>query len=486
MSRQQYWLDVIVSRAKRRGFIYPGSEIYGGLANAWDYGPYGSQLKKNIADARWKFFVQEREDMIGMDTAILAHPRTREASGHVWWFSDALIDDKKTGQRFRADKIIEASIEAKIERFWADSVEQYIRNTYKVDNLIPESRWFEKMHQYIIGEKIKNPDTKKEADWTDIRSFNLMLYTYLWPIHDEANKVRIRPETCQSLFTNFKNICDTTRLRIPFGMAQIGKAFRNEITPWQFLFRTREFEQMEIEYFVENDEQKALAAQAMWQDLSKQFWLDIIKLNPENIRFREQEKDELAHYAKKTFDVEYKFPRWRGELQGLAYRTDFDLTQHQKFSGKDMQYHDPKTGKRYIPHVIEPSFGLSRTVMTVMLDCYDEEQLDNGEQRVVVRFPFDLAPIKFAIFPLMEKNEEMFEFSRNVFVKLSKQYFCEFDASGNIGKRYRRQDEIGTPYCVTIDQQTLQDQTVTLRYRDSMNQIRITIQDLIDGNIARE
>ena len=485
-------LETIVARAKRKWFVYPGSQIYGWLANAWDYGPYGSQLKKNIADARWQFFVTERDDMIGMDTAILAHPRTWEASGHTENFWDFLIDDKKTGQRFRPDKIIEDQIAKHVKKSSEAAVLAELKTSIWVENLIPEARWAEGMKKYFDHYKIKNPDSGAEADRTDIRKFNLMLYTYLGPIHNEDNKTWMRPETCQSLFTNFKNICDTTRMRVPFGMAQIGKAFRNEITPGQFLYRTREFEQMEIEYFLptesknpdeaaRKEENRAISKPFFdaWKESSMKFWKEVIQIKDENLRFREHESDELSHYSQGTFDVEYMYPWGWGELQWLANRGDWDLTRHQEFSQQDMQYKDPKTGARYIPWVIEPSFWLSRTVMAVMMDCYDEETLEDGTARTVVRFPFALAPVKVAVLPLIEKDDNMVEAGRWIYKTLSKHFKCDLDLGGNIGKRYRRQDEIGTPYCITIDHQTLEDQTVTIRDRDSMKQDRIKIEEIM-------
>lgn len=585
-------LETIVAWAKRRWFVYPGSDIYGGLANAWDYGPYGSQLKKNIQDIRWKTFVEARADMVGMDSQILMHPKVREASGHVAGFNDPLIDDKNTGERFRADKLIEEKIESLIiEKGIEDTVkslnatklkikeeqkkimeqnniyfakqqieprkqemlnslqervitelktsdnveyqkkileiynqskgdvvkieEKYLNdffdnnkkiiidlaklenridgeierimtiiwlNNFWINNLIPESRTLDQMKQFIVTLIPNNPNTKKPADWTDVRKFALMFYTYQGVLQDEGSKIRMRPETAQGIFVNFKNILDTTRMRIPFGIGQIGKAFRNEITPGNFLFRTREFEQMEIEYFVENDKEKARAAfEERKQDCMKRR-KEIVQLTEENVRFRAHESDELSHYSAGTFDVEFKFPRGRGELQGIAYRTDFDLKQHQQFSGKDMQYTDPYTGQRYIPHVIEPSFGLTRTVLALMLDSYDEEQYTdgNGEQqtRVVARFPKHLAPVKFAILPLLKKDDRQVAFAEELFRSMSTQRRCEYDDGGAIGKRYRRQDEIGTPYCITIDHQTLEDGTVTLRDRDTMQQTRIRHEDI--------
>ena len=472
-------LETIVARAKRRWFVYPGSDIYGGLANAWDYGPYGVLLKKNIADLRWKTFVQQRPDMVWLDAQILMHPRVWEASGHVGNFNDPMIDDKKTGDRFRADKLIEDKIALILEKIGTAGVTQAVNTVYKVDNLIPESWTFAQMKDFIDNEIPNNPNTNKKADRTEVRKFTMMFYTYQGVFANEENKVWLRPETAQGIFVNFKNIIDTMRVRIPFGIAQIGKSFRNEITPGNFLYRTREFEQMEIEYFVKNDEDKGMEAFSLWRDQCADFLSRVIWLSPDNLRFRDHEKDELSHYSKATIDVEYQYPRWWGELQGLAYRTDFDLKQHQEFSKKDMQYSDPHTGKRYIPHVIEPSFGLSRTVLAVMLDAYAEEQYTdaNGAEqtRVVTRFNKYIAPIKFCIIPLVKKNPDMVKLAQDLYVRLSQHYMCEYDDSGNIGKCYRRQDEIGTPYCITIDHQTLEDSTVTVRERDSMKQERISI-----------
>ena len=474
-----YPLETIVAWAKRKWFVYPNSEIYGGLANAWDYGPYGSQLKKNIADLWINYFVTQRDDMVLMDTAIIANPQTWVASGHAGAFGDALIDDKKTNQRFRADKILEDWISKK-------NITVEFLSKYEVDNLIPESWGNEKMAEVIRAEIPNNPDTGKPAEWTDARQFNLMLQTQLGVIEDATAKAYLRPETCQSLFTNFKNLTNTTRMRVPFGMAQVGKAFRNEITPGQFLYRTREFEQMEIEYFVENDLEKSKEYFEMWKELSMKFWQEQIQLKAENLRFREHEKDELSFYSAGTFDVEYNYPRWWGELQGIANRTDYDLTQHQTVSKQDLQYHDPKTGARYIPYVIEPSFGLSRTVMAVMMDCYEEETLTkqnsdgsvSTDTRTVIRFPFQIAPVKYAILPLIEKNSDMVELGEKIFHKLKKQFNCEFDLWGAIGKRYRRQDEIGTPYCICVDHQSLEDGTVTIRDRDTMEQVRVKWEEI--------
>ena len=333
----KYNLETIVSRAKRKWFVYPNSEIYGGLANAWDFGPYGALLKKNIADLWVKHFTQERDDVVFMDTAIIAHPTTWQASGHLASFSDALIDDKKTGKRFRADKIIEEYFE-KVRNWLSDDE---LASKLQVSNLSPESWGNEGMKAFIESHIPNNPETWNPAEWTECRNFNLMLGTNLGPVADESSKVYLRPETCQSLFTDFKAVLDSTRNRLPFGLAQIGKAFRNEITPGQFLYRTREFEQMEIEYFVPADPDKAMTIYNQWKDDCMHYWTKIIGINPENLRFKDHEK--LAHYAAAAVDVEYAYPRGFGEIQGIHNRTNFDLTQHQQVSSKDMQYTDPFT-----------------------------------------------------------------------------------------------------------------------------------------------
>ena len=462
-------LETVVAWAKRKGFVYPNSEIYWWLANAWDFWPYGALLKKNISDLWIKHFTQERDDIIFMDTAIIAHPTTWKASWHLASFSDALIDDKKTWQRFRADKLIEDfSDDDLAKKFW-------------VKNLSPESWGNDWMRAFIIEHIPQNPDTKEAADWTECRNFNLMLETHLGPVANDASKVYMRPETCQSLFTDFKAVLDTTRARIPFGLAQVWKAFRNEITPGQFLYRTREFEQMEIEYFVPADSGKAMDIYNQWKKDCMEYWTEIIGISPEHLRFKDHEK--LAHYAAAAVDVEYLYPRWFWEIQWVHNRTNFDLSQHQEYSAKDMQYSDPYTGERYIPWCIEASFGLGRQVMVTMLEFYDEENLENGESRVVIRFPKQLAPVKFAILPLIKKDVAQVETAEKIFRDLSKSFKCEYDDGWAIWKRYRRQDEIGTPYCVTVDQESVDKDspnywTVTVRERDSMEQTRVKIEDL--------
>jgi glycyl-tRNA synthetase len=445
-----YSLDTIVAWAKRKGFVYPGSDIYGGLANAWDFGPYGVLFRNNIEQARWKFFISDRDDMVGMDSQILMNSRTWEASGHVAGFNDPLIDCKACKARYRADKLIEDGLKIELNGMSFEEMKAIIDAQWKCEK---------------CGKK----------EWTDIRQFNMMFQTQQGAV--EGDIVYLRPETAQGIFVNFKNVCDTTRMRVPFGIGQTGKAFRNEITPGNFMFRTREFYQMEIEYFCHPD--SSMEKFEEWVEACKEFWYTVIGIQPEHLKFREIAKEDLAHYSQRTIDVEYLYPWGFGELQGLAHRGNFDLTQHQEFSGKNLQYIDPKTGERYLPHVIEPSWGLNRTILACMMEWYHEEEVKEGDTRVVVKFPKHLAPIKFAVLPLMEKDEGMSELARKIFGSLKKKgYTCEYDGSGNIGKRYRRQDEIGTPYCVTIDHQSLEDGTVTVRERDSMEQVRVKWEEI--------
>lgn len=504
-------LDTIVSRAKRRWFAYPWSDIYGGLANARDLGPYGTEIKRNIENNRRTYFIQSREDIIWLDSQILMNPKVREASGHVWWFSDPLVDCKKCKSRERADKLIEDWIYFELEKrtltwtksIWIDKLNpsyddtvilatkehtlqkslilEEFKKKYWVDNLTPEARTFEQQTAVLNGKNIKCPKCWT-VDWTEPKKFNLMFKTQQGIVEWEGTDIYLRPETAQGIFVNFKNILDTTRSRIPFGIGQIGKSFRNEITPGNFMFRVREFYQMEIEYFVENNEEIGLKAFEDWKAISKKRWIEEIGIKEDKLQFRDHDKDELSFYSKGTCDVEYQFPRWRGELQGIAYRTDYDLKQHMEFSGKDMQYNDPYTGKRYVPHVIEPSRGLTRAILTTMIDAYDEEIYIDGngneQTRTVARFHKNVAPIKFAVIPLVKKDEKMVAMAHEIFKKLSKEYMCEFDDSGNIGKSYRRQDEIGTPYCITVDHQSIEDGTVTIRTRDDMKQMRIQADEI--------
>lgn len=457
-------MDKIVSLSKRRGFIFHGSEIYGGLANTWDYGPYGVELKNNVKKAWWKYFVQERDDIVGLDAAILMHPKTWEASGHVGGFSDPLMDCKECKERFRADKLIEAKL-----------------SETDPDNANADGWAFEEMEKFIQENKIVCPKCGK-LNWTKIRQFNLMFKTHQGVLEDATSQVYLRPETAQGIFVNFKNVLNTSRKKLPFGIAQIGKAFRNEITPGNFIFRTREFEQMEIEYFV---------AENMWEEkyaelkTAIQKWFKNLGIKDENIRWRKHDEDELSHYSKMTYDIEYKYPFGWGELHGFAYRTDFDLSQHAKFSGADLTYFDEQTSEKFIPHCIEPSFGCDRTALVFLIDAYDEEEVEdekgNKDTRVVMRFNKDIAPIKIAVLPL---QKQLVGKAQEIYDQLKKQWMCEFDVSGSIGKRYRRQDEIGTPYCLTVDFNSLEDGMVTIRERDTMQQERVKIDEI--ENIMRE
>lgn len=443
-------MDDVMSLCKRRGFVFPGSEIYGGLANTWDYGPYGVQLKKNIMDFWWKTFVEGRDDMLGLDAAILMNPRVWEASGHVDNFSDPMMDCKKCKERFRGDKLVEEATGGSAE-----------------------GKSHAEIYNMVMDSGIKCPKCGA-LDWTEPRSFNLMFKTYQGVIEDTAAQVYLRPETAQGIFVNFKNILDSSRVRLPFGVAQYGKAFRNEITPGNFIFRTREFEQMEIEYFCKEEDVPELFD--AWVEASKD-WFKAIGVKEENMRFRQHDEDELSHYSTKTVDVEYKFPFGWGELQGIAHRGNFDLSQHIKFSGQKLQYRDPITNEVFVPHVIEPSWGLTRALLTVLLDAYEEQELEGGETRTVMHFAPVVAPVQAAVLPLHKKLEDG---ARELYASLKPHFRSEYDSGGAIGKLYRRQDEIGTPFCITFDFDSLEDQAVTVRHRDSMEQERVKIADLVD------
>lgn len=441
-------MESLVALCKRRGFVFPGSDIYGGLANTWDYGPYGSQLKKNILDFWWKTFIENRDDMVGLDSAILMNPRVWEASGHVANFSDPLMDCKNCKARVRGDKILEEHLKTTI----AGLSNQEIYNK-------------------VMEEKIACPECGK-LNWTEPRSFNLMFKTHQGVIEDTAAEVYLRPETAQGIFVNFKNILDSNRLRLPFGVGQYGKSFRNEITPGNFIFRTREFEQMEIEYFVRPEDASVVFDQ--WVEDYKSFFA-ALRIPEEKLRLRFHEKDELSHYSTRTVDFEYDYPFGWGELMGIAYRGCYDLEQHMKFSGEKLQYRDPQTNEILTPHVVEPALGLTRTVLIVLLSSYEEEELEGGEKRTVLHFVPQIAPVQVAVFPLQKQQGEA---AHQLYQELKPNFRCEYDDSGAIGKRYRRQDEIGTPYCVTVDFETEQDASVTLRDRDTMKQERIKISDL--------
>lgn len=451
-------LDVIVALAKSRGFVYPGSEIYGGLANTWDYGPIGVELKNNVKKAWWKKFIQESKYNVGLDAAILMNPKTWVASGHVGGFADPLIDCKECKARFRADKI----------------VEDYIKET--TGEQVTVDGWGnEKLESYIAEKEIPCPECGK-SNFTSIRQFNLMFKTFQGVTEDSKAELFLRPETAQGIFVDFKNVARTSRKKIPFGIGQIGKSFRNEITPGNFTFRTREFEQMELEFFCKP------GSDLEWFNYWKEYcvnWLRALGLTDDVIRLRDHDPEELSHYSNATTDIEFLFPFGWGELWGIADRTDFDLKQHMEHSGQDMSYLDPETNEKYVPYCIEPSLGADRVTLAFLCNAYDEEVLtdDKGKEdkRVVLRFHPALAPYKAAVLPLSKKLGEQAE---AIHEELSKYFMVDYDAAGSIGKRYRREDEIGTPYCITVDFETETDGCVTVRDRDTMEQVRIPIADL--------
>lgn len=452
-------MEKIVALAKNRGYVYPGSEIYGGLANTWDYGPLGVEFKNNVKKAWWKKFVQESKYNVGLDAAILMNPRTWEASGHIGGFADPLIDCKECRSRFRADKLIE---------------------DYRSEKGLPEEAidgWSnDKLEEYIRDEQIACPECGK-SNYTNIRQFNLMFKTFQGVTEDSQSQIYLRPETAQGIFVNFKNVQRTSRKKIPFGIAQIGKSFRNEITPGNFTFRTREFEQMELEFFCKPGEDLE------WFNYWRTYCVDFLKslgMTMENIRTRDHEKEELSHYSNATTDIEFLFPFGWGELWGIADRTDFDLSKHAEFSGQDMTYLDPDTNERYVPYCIEPSLGADRVALAFLVDAYDEEVLstdDNGKEdtRIVLRLHPALAPFKAAVLPLSKKLSVVAE---PIFEELSKYFNVDYDASGSIGKRYRREDEIGTPFSICVDFDTETDGCVTIRDRDTMEQIRIPVSEV--------
>lgn len=441
-------MEKIVALCKNRGYVYSGSEIYGGLSNTWDYGPLGVEFKNNVKKAWLKKFVQESKYNVGLDSAILMNPQTWVASGHVGGFSDPLMDCKDCKTRHRADKLI--------EDFGAD----------------PNGMTLEQMADFIKENNIACPDCGG-TNFTDIRKFNLMFKTFQGVTEDAKNELYLRPETAQGIFVNFANIARTTRKKIPFGVAQIGKSFRNEITPGNFTFRTREFEQMELEFFCKPDTD--LEWFYYWKDFCKN-WLLNLGLREENIRLRDHEKEELSFYSKATTDIEFLFPFGWGELWGIADRTDYDLTQHINHSGKSLDYFDPTDNTRYVPYVVEPSLGADRVALAFLCDAYDEEEIDEKDTRVVLRLHPALAPYKAAILPLSKKLGDKADEVREM---LSKHFMVEYDDAGSIGKRYRRQDEIGTPFCITYDFESLEDGCVTVRDRDTMAQERIAISDLV-------
>ncbi|NLK85913.1 MAG: glycine--tRNA ligase [Clostridiaceae bacterium] len=446
-------MEKIVALSKNRGFVYPGSEIYGGLANAWDYGPLGVELKNNVKKAWWKKFVQESKYNVGVDCAILMNPQVWVASGHVGGFSDPLIDCKDCKTRHRADKLIED---------W---------NRENDIDLAVDGWKNEQLMEYIKDKSVKCPECGS-ANFTDIRKFNLMFKTFQGVTEDSQAELFLRPETAQGIFVNFKNVQRTTRRKMPFGIAQIGKSFRNEITPGNFIFRIREFEQMELEFFCEPGTD--LEWFAYWKDFCHKWLLDL-GLKEENLKLRDHTKEELSHYSNATTDIEFKFPFGWGELWGIADRTDFDLKQHMEHSKDDLSYFDPVKNTKYVPYCVEPSLGADRVTLAFLCEAYDEEEVAQGDVRTVLRFHPALAPVKIAVLPLSKKLGEN---AAKVYESLTRKYVCEYDETGSIGKRYRRQDEIGTPYCITFDFDSLEDDSVTIRDRDTMEQVRIRIDEL--------
>ncbi len=445
-------MEKIVSLCKGRGFVYSGSEIYGGLANTWDYGPLGVELKNNVKRAWWKKFIQESPYNVGLDAAILMNPEVWVASGHVGGFSDPLMDCKECKSRFRADKLIEDEGGVSADG-WSD----------------------EKMMEFIKEKEIKCPNCGKH-NFTDIRKFNLMFKTFQGVTEDSKNEIFLRPETAQGIFVNFKNVQRTSRKKVPFGIGQVGKSFRNEITPGNFTFRTREFEQMELEFFCKPGTD--LEWFAYWKDFCKN-WLLSLGIKEENIKMRDHEKEELSHYSNATTDIEFMFPFGWGELWGIADRTDFDLNQHSNHSGEKLEYNDPETNEKYVPYCVEPSLGADRVTLAFVVEAYDEEVIDaeKNDTRVVLHFHPALAPIKAAVLPLSKKLSAG---AQEVYSKLAAEFMCEYDEAGSIGKRYRRQDEIGTPFCITYDFDSETDASVTVRHRDSMEQERVKIDELVE------
>ncbi|PFG05666.1 glycine--tRNA ligase [Bacillus sp. es.034] len=445
-------MEQVVNLAKHRGFVFPGSEIYGGLANTWDYGPLGVELKNNIKKAWWKKFVQESPYNVGLDASILMNPQTWVASGHVGNFNDPMIDCKQCKTRHRADKIIENALEAK-------GIE-----------MIVDGLSFEKMEEIIKEHDIACPDCGSH-DFTDIRQFDLMFKTHQGVTESSTNEIYLRPETAQGIFVNFKNVQRSMRKKMPFGIAQVGKSFRNEITPGNFTFRTREFEQMELEFFCKPGED--LEWFSYWREFCKN-WLLNLGMSEDNMRLRDHDQDELSHYSNATTDIEYKFPFGWGELWGVADRTDFDLKRHMEHSNEDFHYMDPQTNEKYVPYCIEPSLGADRVTLAFLCDAFEEEELEN-DSRTVLRFHPALAPFKAAVLPLSKKlSDDAFK----VYEELSQDLMIDFDETASIGKRYRRQDEIGTPYCITFDFDSVEDGQVTVRDRDTMDQVRMPISDV--------
>lgn len=447
-------MEKVVALCKGRGFIFQGSEIYGGLANSWDYGPLGVEFKNNVKKAWWKRFIQESPYNVGLDAGILMNKEVWVASGHIGGFSDPLMDCKECKARFRADKLVEEHLAANGK-----------------DDVSADGWTSEELLKYIEDNDIVCPKCGK-MNYTDIRRFNLMFKTFQGVTEDSSSEIYLRPETAQGIFVNFKNVQRTSRKKVPFGIGQIGKSFRNEITPGNFTFRTREFEQMELEFFCKPGTD--IEWFNYWKNYCWKFLLDL-GIEESTLRFRDHSEEELSFYSNATSDIEFLFPFGWGELWGIADRTDYDLKQHMEHSGQELIYLDPTTNEKYVPYVIEPSLGADRVALAFLVDAYEEEELENGDSRTVMHFHPALAPFKAAILPLSKKLSEK---AQEVYAKLSKKFNIDYDEAGSIGKRYRREDEIGTPYCITIDFDTLEDNTVTVRDRDDMTQVRMSIEEL--------
>ncbi len=474
-------MEKLVSLCQRRGFIFPSSDIYGGLSACWDYGPVGVELKRNVKEAWWRANVQGRDDMVGLDTSILMNPRVWEASGHVTSFSDPMVECKNCHQRFRTDQVLVGEVSSgktflgyasglskeDYDKNWLKVLSEHPRKSGRMFQVLPQEP---KTLQDFISDtsKIPCPFCNTIGQFTEPQQFNLMFKTFIGPVEDAASVVYLRPETAQGIFVNFQNVLNTSRKRLPFGVAQIGKAFRNEITTGNFIFRSREFEQMEIEYFVKpgSDDE--------WFDYwvkERLGWYHGLGIRKKNLRLREHGPDELAHYSRCCSDIEYHFPMGWAELEGIANRADYDLKQHMEYSGKGLTYLDEDTNQHIVPHVIEPSAGVDRTVLAILCDAYDEEP-DKDELRVLFHFHPDIAPVKVAVLPLSRK-ENLAACAKDVYASLRPCFATQYDDTQSIGRRYRRQDELGTPYCVTVDFQSLEDNMATIRERDTMNQIRV-------------
>ena len=437
---------------KEKVLVYGGSEIYGGLSNTFDYGPYGVELLNNLKALWWKHFVHFREDIVGLDSSIFLNSKVWEASGHIDCFNDPMVDCKSCKTRIRVDKFLEEKLKTDMGTKTEKELEEIFRK-----------------------ENFPCPNCGKKEHFTEVRQFNLMFKTSQGAIKDNNTDIYLRPETAQGIFINFKNITSTTRVKVPFGVAQIGKSFRNEIVARQFIFRTREFEQMEMEFFCEPNTQKEWFK--FWVEFCQNWLIEQVGLKKENLKTKQHSKEELAFYSEETSDIQYKFDFGWDELWGISSRTDYDLSKHQDLSGENLNYQDQVAKKKYIPYVVEPALGLNRLFLAVLTDAYEEEILENSEKRTVLHFNPKIAPVKIAIFPLMKKDG-LETLAKEIYQNLREHWYCEYDEGGAIGKRYRRQDEIGTPYCVTIDYDSLQDKTVTIRERDSMKQERIKIEDL--------